>query len=354
MVDTNSVETAERLAQALTAFFRDRFPDRSELAVRNIKKHTEGFSLETYSFDVEWQRDGRTAGERFVIRKEPPAGLLEPYDLEPQFRVLAAVEDTPVVAPKVFWYEQDPAILGAPFYVMEWVEGSVPLPTTDEAGNLPFPDEEQRQSIGRDYARVLAAIHQVDWKAKGLDFLGVPRDGRDAAERVIDLWAGYIERASLAPQPMMTEALGWLRRNVPPDAPVTLVHGDYRTGNFIMRDNHIVAFLDWELVHLGDPMEDIAWSTSRIWAGESGLAGHLLKREELYRWYQEAGGAEIDEQRIRFYEVLAGVKMEAIMLTGIKAWHDGRTRDMRMGFFDQQLAGMNAIIADAMGLIALP
>ncbi len=354
MVDTNSVETAERLAQALTAFFRDRFPDRRALAVRNIKKHTEGFSLETYSFDVEWQRDGRATSERLVIRKEPPAGLLEPYDLEPQFRVLAAVEDTPVVAPKVFWYEQDPAILGTPFYVMEWVEGSVPLPATDEAGNLPFPDAEQRQSIGRDYARVLAAIHQVDWKAKELDFLGVPRDGRDAAERVIDMWAGYIERASLAPQPMMTEALGWLRRNVPADAPVTLVHGDYRTGNFIMRGNRIVAFLDWELVHLGDPMEDIAWSTSRIWAGESGLAGHLLKREELYQWYQEAGGAEIDEERIRFYEVLSGVKMEAIMLTGIKAWHDGRTRDMRMGFFDQQLAGMNAIIADAMGLIELP
>ncbi len=344
----------QQIAAALAQYLADRMPAASEIEVSNVKKHTEGFSLETYSFDAGWRESGTRRQQRYVIRREPPAGLLEPYDLEPQFRVLAAVEDTPVVAPKVFWFEPTGTILGAPFYVMEWVEGAVPLPTLDENDNPPFPDEQERRSIGRDYAKILAAIHRVDWKAKDLSFLGVPADAREAAERAIELWEGYTSRARLAPQPMMSEAFVWLRHHLPQRGPVALVHGDYRTGNFIMRDGHIVAFLDWEMVHLGDPMEDVAWSVSRIWRGESPLAGHLLDREEFFSWYREAGGADTDPERIRFYEVLSGVKMAAIMLTGIKAWHDQRTADMRMGFFDQQLPGMNAIMADAMGLLQLP
>ncbi len=354
MSERNAPRTDEQILAGIEQFLRARLPERSGLKVTGLKKHTEGFSLETYSFDVEWHENGGRRTERLVVRKEPPAGLLEPYDLEPQYRVLAALADTPVVAPRVLWFESDPSFLGAPFYVMEWVEGEVPLPILDEDGGLPIRDDAVRESVGRDFARILAAIHTVDWRAKELDFLGAPRDGRDAAERAVDTWAGYIERARLGPLPMLTYALGWLRRHLPREAPITLVHGDYRTGNFIMRAGRIVAFLDWEMVHLGDPMEDVAWSVSRIWRGESGLAGHLIERERLFEWYREAGGHEVDEERVRFYEVLSGVKMAAIMLTGIKAWHDGRTRDMRMGFFDQQLAGMHAIIADAMGLIQLP
>jgi len=338
----------------IAKFLSSKIPGATCLVVTDLKKHTEGFSLETFSFEASWQDKQGKHAKRYVIRREPPAGLLEPYDLEPQFRVLQALGDTPVIFPRVLWFEKDPAVLGAPFYVMEWVEGEVPLPALDDSGNPPFSDDSLRLSIAHDYSSILAEIHKVDWRSKGLHFLGAPRDARDAAERAVDLWAGYTERGRLGPMPMMTEALCWLRRNLPPAGPVTLVHGDYRTGNFIVRAGRIVAFLDWELVHLGDPMEDIGWSVSRIWRGQSPYAGYLVDRADFFRWYQEAGGADIDTERVRFYEVLAGVKMAAIMLTGIKAWHEGRTTDMRMGFFDQQLAGMYAIIAEAMGLVEMP
>ncbi len=342
------------MIEQLRAFLESKLEGAEDLVVSDLVRHTEGFSLETFSFEAVWNVGGEQHSQRYVARREPPAGLLEPYDLEPQFRTLAAIADTPVRFPRVFWYESDPAVLGAPFYVMEWVGGDVPIPALDAQGNSPFGDEGERLSLGRDFAAILADIHQVDWKAKGLDFLGVPRDGRDAAERVVDFWHGYAERSRLAPMPMMTEAFCWLRRNLPSEAPVALLHGDYRTGNFLARDGRITAFLDWELVHLGDPMEDIGWASCRLWRGDSSYVGYLLSREEFSDWYQAAGGFEFDRARIHFYEVLACVKMAAIMLTGVKAWDDGRTKDMRMGFFDQQVAGMYASIAEILGIIELP
>ncbi len=342
------------MIEKLTAFLASKMPDARELIVSEVRKHTEGFSLETFSFDATWKDGTGDQSARYVVRREPPAGLLEPYDVEPQFKVLDAIADTPVIFPRVLWYERDPSVLGKPFYVMEWVDGTVPIPALDPDGNPPFQDEEQRLSLGRDFAAILVDIHKVDWRAKGLDFLDVPRDARDAAERAVDFWYGYAERSRLAPMPMMTEAFCWLRRNLPSEGEVTLVHGDYRTGNFLQRDGRITAFLDWELVHLGDPMEDLGWSAARIWRGDSPYVGYLLDREDYYKWYTEAGGYEVSLERIRFYEILAGVKMAAIMLTGIKAWHDGRTKDMRMGFFDQQVAGMYATIALSIGLIEIP
>ncbi len=341
------------MREALATFLASKMPQADDISVGAVTRHTEGFSLQTFSFDVSWREGSSAHQRRLVVRREPPAGLLEPYDLEPQFLALQAIADSPVRFPRVLWYEADPAVLSAPFYVMEWVAGEVPIPALDAHGRPPFPDEQQRLSVGRDFCRILADIHNVDARAADLEFLDMPRDARQAAQRAVDVWEGYTERARLGPMPMMTEALCWLRNNLPPEGDVCLVHGDYRTGNFIVRDDRIAAFLDWEMVHLGDPMEDLAWAMSKIWRGESPRAGYLLDPNDFTAWYQEAGGAKVDQDRLHFYEVLSGVKMASIMLTGVKAWHDGRTRDMRMAIFDQQVPGMYAAIAGSLGLIQL-
>jgi len=341
------------MREALERFLASKMPTASAITVDGLVQHTEGFSLQTFSFDVDWREAGKACHRRLVIRRQPSAGLLEPYDLEPQFRALHAIADTPVRFPRVLWYEPDPSVLSAPFYVMEWVAGEVPLPALDANGTPPFADDARRVTIGRDFAEILADVHRIDIDVCGLQFLGRPRDAREAAQRAVDVWEGYTERARLGPMPMMTEALCWLRNNLPADGEVTLVHGDYRTGNFITSDDRIAAILDWEMVHLGDPMEDLAWAMSKIWRGESSRVGYLVEPEEFLAWYEQAGGARVSHDRLRFYSVLAGVKMAAIMLTGVKAWHDGRTRDMRMVFFDQQVPGMYAVIAEALGLIQL-
>jgi aminoglycoside phosphotransferase (APT) family kinase protein len=337
------------MIDALTAYFARRLVPRTDVRVLALARMSEGFSQETFRVEVVWRGAAGEEHGSYVLRRQPAAGLLEPYDTEPEFRVLAALAGTPVRAPRVFWYERDPAVLERPFYVMEVVPGTVPLPVMVD-GKPVFSDDE-RARLGEDFVANLAALHAVDWRAAGLDFLGVPVAGDGAAIRELARWEGYIARADGPPRPVLTEAILWLRRARPIADATTLVHGDYRTGNFLVREGQIAAILDWEMVHLGDPMEDLGWACMALWRGESPYMCHLLERERLYARYEELSGRRVDPERVRFYEVLATVKMAAIMLTGLHAFREGRTRDLRMALFDHQWAYMAAAIANARGLL---
>jgi len=337
------------MIDALTAYLARRLVPRTDVRVLTLTRMSEGFSQETFRVELTWRGAAGEEHGAYVLRRQPAAGLLEPYDTEPEFRVLAALAGTPVRAPRVFWYERDPAVLERPFYVMEVVPGTVPLPVMVD-GKPVFSDDE-RARLGEDFVTNLAALHAVDWRGAGLDFLGVPAAGDGAAIRELARWEGYIARADGPPRPVLTEAILWLRRARPIADATTLVHGDYRTGNFLVREGQIAAILDWEMVHLGDPMEDLGWACMALWRGESPYMCHLLERERLYARYEELSGRRVDPERVRFYEVLATVKMAAIMLTGLHAFREGRTRDLRMALFDHQWAYMAAAIANARGLL---
>ena len=133
---------------------------------------------------------------------------------------------------------------------------------------------------------------------------------------------------ALEPQPTLELALAWLRAHQPVAQRVTLVHADYRTGNFLVDGDKITGVLDWEMVHLGDPLEDVAWACLRLWrwAGD-GRIGGLLPRQEFYRRYENASGLKVDEASIRFWEVLGNVKMAVICLTGARSFSEGRSND---------------------------
>jgi aminoglycoside phosphotransferase (APT) family kinase protein len=333
----------------LSAYFARRLAPRTDVRVTALTRMSEGFSQETFRVDVAYRAEEREETASYVLRRQPAAGLLEPYDTEPEFRVLAALAATRVRAPRVLWYERDPAVLERPFYVMELAPGTVPLPVIVD-GKPVFSDDE-RARLGEDFVADLVALHAVDWRAGGLDFLAVPPPGIGAAARELTRWEGYIARAGGPPRPLLTEAVLWLRRALPATDEITLVHGDYRTGNFLVDGGRIAAILDWEMVHLGDPMEDLGWACMTLWRGESPYMCHLLERERFYARYEELSGRRVDPARVHFYEVLATVKMAAIMLTGLHAFREGRTRDLRMALFDHQWAYMTAAIAQARGFL---
>jgi len=337
------------MPERLAPYFARRLAPASDVRIVGSRRMSEGFSQETFRVDVAWQSPDGSHARSYIVRRLPAAGLLEPYDTEPEFRVLAALEGTGVRAPRVYWYERDPAIFERPFYVMEYVEGAVPLPIAVD-GKRVF-DDEVRTRLGEDFVANLAALHAVDWRGRALQFLGDPGRGRAAAARELARWEEMIARADSPPRPMLTDAVLWCRRALPSCDEVTLVHGDYRTGNFLVAGGRLVAMLDWEMVHLGDPMEDLGWACMTLWRGESPWMCHLLERDRLYARYEELAGRPVDRGRVRFYEVLATVKMAAIMLTGIHAWREGRTRDLRMALFDHQWAYMAAAIAQARGLV---
>jgi aminoglycoside phosphotransferase (APT) family kinase protein len=327
------------MEQRLAAFLARRLPAQ-RVRIAEIGRSTEGFSQEAFAFEAEV--DGARRG--FVIKREPVAGLLEPYDLEPEFRVLHALSDDPLPSPRTPLFERDPAVLERPFYVMEKLPGDAVVPAPRADGSGPF-DEAARARLGPQVARRLAELHAVDWRKRGFEFLGVPASGRGVAERELARWEERIARAGLPLAPMLAAALQWLRAHVPACDETTLVHGDYRLGNFLIQDATLTGILDWEMVHLGDPLEDVAWCCSMLWRAGTPWAAALLPEEEFIALYEAASERRADPERLRFYALLSVVKMLAIMLTGIRAFRDGRTRDLRMAIFDHQAPFLHALLA---------
>jgi len=310
----------------LSEYFARRLAPCRDLRVTALTRMSEGFSQETFRVGVAYRAGEREATSSYVLRRQPAAGLLEPYDTEPEFRVLAALAATPVRAPRVLWYERDPAVLERPFYVMELVPGTVPLPVMVE-GRPVFTDTE-RPRLGEDFVANLAALHAVEWRGAGLEFLGVPDAGTGAAARELARWEDYITRADGPPRPLLTDAILWLRRALPVADAITLVHGDYRTGTFLYDEaGEIHGILDWEMAHLGDPLEDLAWGFNPIWQFGRGLAGGLIPQDQAVAVWRRASGLEADPAALHWWILFNCVKGQGIWVGSARAFINGGNRE---------------------------
>src|SRR3990172_2072474 len=209
-------------AERIEEYLRSRLPQATEIAVQNVQRLPGGASRETWSFDARWREGGADVSRPFVLRRDPDASLLE-TDRDIEFRVMEAVWSQGVPVPRMYW-------LGAG---TGWVGG--------------------------------AGIHALDWRSLGLECLAPPTDAAACGITEIERWEAVVDRDALEPQPVLRAAFRWLRRNLPPPAQrIVLVHADYRTGNFLCApDGQIKGILDWELTHLGDPLEDVAWACIR-------------------------------------------------------------------------------------------
>ena len=208
-------------------------------------------------------------------------------------------------------------VLGTSFYLMEFVEGEVPLPW-DET----IPESVRAEMHGQ-FTDALALLHSLDWEALGLDFLGVPEDRSDPAVLELDRCAETLERISLRPYPVLHELIAYLRAERPRSPQLSLVHDDYRMGNFIWRDGKIKAFIDWERAFIGDPMADIAFTRLP-------LGGWCSVRGEMASRYAERSGIEVDERRVDYYVLLEQLKATIVGLTALPAFAQGRTSDLRL------------------------
>jgi len=163
---------------------------------------------------------------------------------------------------------------------------------------------EARSRIIDDAARALAAIHAVPVASVELPAL--------PAGTQLDLLEA-LHRSLGQAVPTFELALRWLRSHAPSSEAAALVHGDFRTGNLLVDEGGLVAVLDWELAHVGDPLEDLGWFCAPAWRfGGPGAAGGFGSREELYDAYAAASGRPVDRDRARYWEVLATLKWGVI------------------------------------------
>jgi aminoglycoside phosphotransferase (APT) family kinase protein len=210
-----------------------------------------------------------------------------------------------------------------------------------------------RARMTDEFIDILARIHAIDWRAAGLDFMPVPADESACGLMEIEKWEAIVTGEAMEPQPVLRAAFRWLRRHLPqPAQRIVLVHADYRTGNFLAApDGEIKGILDWEMTHLGDPLEDVAWACIRPWRwiGTEHIGG-LMERDYFYRRYEEQSGLRIDEESVRFWEVLGNVKLAAIFLTGARSFCEGRTRSAMMAFLGRNVNRLELEVMDLMGV----
>lgn len=316
--------------EKIAGYLESKLPRARDLALSDFVHSAGGWSHEIYIFYANWNEDGRVMRQGFCLRKDPGAGLLrELSSLREQFRVIKALEPTPAPTPKAYWYEEDPSLLGGPFFVMEKVEGEVPNPWS-RAGKQFYAEAAKRGKLPRSFVEALASLHNLDWRAAGLDFIGVPGAGKDFALREIAKWESLIHQSIRKPEPVLTELLMWLKANPPEASRLAFVHGAYRTGNLIVKDDAIAAVIDWELQVIGDPMYDVAYVLSDLNREGSPLLSCVIEREFFLDYYQQLTGIEINLAVCRYYEILYMMRSTAFWLSASGLFAEGRNKDLRL------------------------
>ena len=311
-------------------YLKSKMPAARDLELTDWVHSPGGWSHEIHIFYANWRENGRAMRQGFCLRKDPGAGLLrELSSLREHYDVLKALEATPAPTPKAYWYEEDPALLGGPFFVMEKIEGEVPNPWS-RAGKQVYAEAAKRGKLPRSFIEALASLHNLDWRAAGLDFLGVPEPGKDFALREIAKWERLINESARKPEPVLTELLMWLKANAPEAQRLAFVHGAYRTGNLIVHNDAIAAIIDWELQVIGDPMYDVAYVLSDLNREGSPLLSCLVEREFFIDYYQQLTGLTIDFEVCRYYDILYMMRSTAFWLSASGLFADGRNKDLRL------------------------
>jgi aminoglycoside phosphotransferase (APT) family kinase protein len=262
-----------------------------------------------------------SGGRSWALRR-PPLGkrLGSAHDMAREHKVVSALGPTEVPVAPVVGLCEDDSVNGAPFYVMEFVEGPI-LRGLAEADA--FPDEADRRAIGERVADTLVAIHAVDPDAAGLGDLGRKED---YVARQLRRWHGQWEKSKTRELPAIDSVHERLAARIPEQGPATIVHGDYRLDNMILTEaGEVAAVVDWELCTLGDPLADVGllmvyWPQAgedEISLGQPAtMAPGFPNREELQARYAERSGRDLAE--LDFFVALGYWKL-AIILEGVYA-----------------------------------
>ena len=313
-----AAKTNAQVISMLEKVFKTRGLD--EVRIGEISRMAGGASKEQFSFLL--KHAGDPQGERLVLRMDPLESIAQTCRGR-EAQIQSAMHGVVPVAPVVY-VDAEGIELGQPGLITRFVHGVTKpsdISSTSVSG-IGARYGAWARKLAPQFVEFLARIHGFDWRSRELSYFSAPTAGTtQAALRQVNWWSRVWWEDLVEPVPMVTLAERWLRENAPIcDCPV-VVHGDYRIGNFMFEEpsGRFTAVLDWELAHIGDFHEDIAWVTQRLFGsrGEDGefLVCGLLPRQEFIEQYEARSGNRVDRDRLRYYEVLNAYKC-AVMALG--------------------------------------
>ncbi len=331
--------------ESLAKFLREQLGHEAELTVEQFPR---GFSNLTYLLRF---------GERQLVLRRPPFGaaVKSAHDMGREHRILSRLAGVYEKAPRPLLYCEDVEVLGAPFYVMERVEGVILRPSMAPAM---YPDPKTMRGIASSLIETLAELHAVDVRAVGLGDLGRPEG---YVRRQVEGWTQRYAVARTDDVQEMEKVAGWLAENLPPEAGAALIHNDFKYDNVILDPEdwtRVVAVLDWEMATLGDPLMDLG-TTLGYWVDSDDppalkalalspttLPGNPT-RSQVAALYEQASGRPLGD--IVFYYAFGLFKIAVIIQQIYARFKSGHTRDPRFANLIVGVRGCATTAAQALG-----
>lgn len=309
--------------------------DAREVAISRLARLAGGAIQENWALDARIAGGPRAGRVALVLRTSAASGVPLSWGHIQEYRILEAAHRAGVTVPEPWALCADPAVLGRPFYVMARMPG--------EARGVRLVRDPLLAGRGdRLVARLateLARLHRLAPPVPGLEFIPVPGP-LPALDRV----ATYRRQldAMDAAEPVLEWALAWLARHAPASARVCLLHGDFRTGNYLVEQGELSAILDWEFAAFGDPCEDLGWMLARCWRfGAYGReAGGIGSREAFLGAYEVASGGAVDRRQVAYWEVMATVRWAVIALMQALRHESGQEPSLELALTGHRLPSL--------------
>jgi len=267
-----------------------------------------------------------------VLRTDAPSRVAASHGRAQEFALLRLARAAGVTVPEPLWLCGDPAVLGRAFYLMRRMPGVAAGHRIVKDPSLGGPRHALAERLGQELARIHAVTPQTLARllpGQSFDFLA-PSSANPGLDRV-QLYRRYLDDLA-DPHPVLEWGLRWLELHSRPAGEITLVHQDFRTGNYLVDERGLTAILDWEFCAWGDPMSDIGWFCARCWrfGAVDREAGGIAARAPFYRGYEAACGRRIDPAAVHYWEVAAHVRWAVIALQQAARHLSGAQRSLEL------------------------
>ncbi len=305
---SSPVGEAEEVRERLRGFLAAQ-PDAGGGRITRLTRAGSGRSRDNWLFDL--TTDGET--EPLILRTDPDGGLID-TDRAVEFAVLRGLQSSGLPIPVARWLDADGRALGRPSLIMRRLPGVCDYRVLRN----PARSLNERVGLARAFCELLAAVHAVDWRSLGLGAT-LTDPGPHAARTELDHWAAVLAQDQLEPWPELEYAIAVLRERAPSSTRTVLVHADYKPGNILLEGNRVSALLDWELAHLGDPLEDLGWVTQPLRAGEHTI-DDAWRPTDLVAHYECVTGTTVDRDSLAWWAAFSALKTAVMQVSGLRAF----------------------------------
>ncbi|TCT10458.1 phosphotransferase family protein [Paralcaligenes ureilyticus] len=314
----------DEIGRALARYIKDQ-TGATRVDVIEFYRLSGGAIQSNYALTVDCAGGHRPGRLELVVRSDSPSQIDFSLTREQEFRVLSVAHEAAVTVPQPLYLCMDESIMGHVFSVMTRVKGAADARKLVRGGLTPC----QADSLTRRLGLELARLHQIQPPDTRLDFLPVP--GQSPALARVQEYRRALG-AIPEPHPALELSLNWLQDHAPEKYDITLCHGDFRTGNYMVDDGQLTGILDWEFAAWNDPYEDLGWICSKSWrfGANAKAVGGVGDKETFFNSYSSLSGRLVDSGKVLYWEVMGMTRWAIIALQQTRRYLSGEQLSLEL------------------------